>query len=141
MTPRSGAFNTDGSLDASFNPSGPTPGVVVIAGTDGGAAFRVAIQPDGKIVAAGSGANSQIMLARLNGADGSLDPTFGTNGVVVKSLTGGATAKGMALQSDGKIVTAGVASGGTDGYFAVARFLGDPPPALPSAVAAVASTA
>jgi uncharacterized delta-60 repeat protein len=133
-------LNVDGSIDSTFGANGPTPGLVVIAGTEGGVATRAAVQPDGKIVTAG-GNGTDVMLARLNGADGSLDPTFGTNGVVVKSLIGGANAKGMALQADGKIVTAGMASGGSDGYFAVARFLGDPPPSAPLAAAtAVALT-
>ena len=43
------------------------------------------------------------------------------------TLAGNPTVKGMALQPDGKIVTAGLASGGTDGYFAVARFLNQAP--------------
>ena len=43
----------------------------------------------------------------------------------------------MTLQSDGKIVTAGSVVVGTDqnSSFAVARFLGDPPPASPSSTA------
>jgi uncharacterized delta-60 repeat protein len=133
-------FNIDGTLDTtSFNPNGPTPGVVDLGVP--GLADRAALQPDGKIVVGGY-ANSQLMVARLNGADGSLDTTFGTNGISLKTLPGNPSAKGMALQSDGKIVTVGVAtglSGSQDGYFAVARFLGDPPPPALQAAASAAS--
>jgi len=44
------------------------------------------------------------------GQAGSLDPTFGTNGIVITPNTG--TAAAMALQSDGKIVVAGSVIGG-----------------------------
>ena len=55
----------------------------------------MAIQPDGRIVAAGYASNAGVsppnannfVLARYN-PDGSLDSTFGTNGVVIKDLGG-----------------------------------------------------
>jgi uncharacterized delta-60 repeat protein len=133
-------LNIDGTLDTSFNPNGPTPGVVDLGFQ--GLADRVVLQPDGKIITGGY-ANSEVMLARLNGADGSLDTTFGANGIALKALPGGPSAKGIALQPDGKIVTVGLAwglSGSTDGYFAVDRFLGDPPPPAPHAAAAMYAT-
>src|SRR5439155_13054341 len=60
---------------------------------------------DGKIVAAGV-AGGFVALARYN-ADGSLDPTFGTGGVVFfgsGAFPGLHGAEGVALQPDGKIV-------------------------------------
>ena len=71
-------YNADGSLDTSFDGDGK-------ATTDFGPgiedAFTVAIQGNGKIVAAGSAAPGgfccTFALARYN-ADGSLDTTFGT---------------------------------------------------------------
>lgn len=125
-------FDVNGSLDPTFNPDGPTPGVAVIPATVGGAFYHGAIQPDGKIVAVGAVYTStgrEILLTRLN-TDGSLDSTFGTNGVVLDSLTGGATARAVALQSNGEIVTVGEASsttGPTDDVFAIARFLNQAP--------------
>jgi uncharacterized delta-60 repeat protein len=133
-------FNSDGSLDTSFNPNGPMPGLVDLGVT--GFADRVVLQPDGKIVVGGSG-TSPILLARLNGADGSFDPTFGSNGLVLKTVPGNPTVKGLALQSDGKIVTAGQGwglPGSTDGYFAVTRFLGDTPLAPQALITASGST-
>jgi uncharacterized delta-60 repeat protein len=135
-------FATTGSLDSTFNSTGPTPGITIIAGTDGGGFWAGAVQPaDGKIVAAGSvqtGADYEMLLARLN-PDGSLDPAFGTDGVVLESLVGDATARDVAIQSDGRIVTAGDAN--LNGDFAVARFLGGAPlSALQTAAAAMAPT-
>jgi uncharacterized delta-60 repeat protein len=134
-------FNTNGSLDSTFNPNGATPGIDVIADTSGGGFWNGAVQPDGKIVAGGvvqSSNGYEMLLTRLN-ADGSLDPTFGTNGIVLRSLIGNAFARDVALQSDGKIVTAGDAY--SNGDFAVARFLGDPPsPALQTVAAAASPT-
>jgi uncharacterized delta-60 repeat protein len=136
-------LDINGSLDATFNPNGPTPGVlvIVIAGTNGAVFENGVIQPDGKIVAAGTSTGPQMLLTRLN-ADGSLDPTFGSNanGVVLDSLTGGAWAFDVALQADGKFVTAGVAPSGGDS-FAIARFLGDTTTTTALAVVALQPTA
>jgi uncharacterized delta-60 repeat protein len=127
-------LNIDGSLDPTFGPGSPTPGVSVLAGTDSISPWRVALQPDGKIIAEGIQGGTggyPIVLARVSGADGSLDPTFGTGGLVKVSLPGTANAKGLAIQPDGKIITAGEespAGGGPTGTdFAVARFLNQAP--------------
>lgn len=85
-------YNTDGTLDASFGEGGKVTTQFPVAG---GHASVVAIQPDGKIIAGGSGA-----LARYT-ADGSLDPSFGGgDGVVV--IQGQA----IEIQTDGKILVA-----------------------------------
>ncbi|MFM8412959.1 MAG: delta-60 repeat domain-containing protein, partial [Alphaproteobacteria bacterium] len=70
----------------------------------------VAVLPDGRIVAAGfidrTTASSVVVVRWL--ADGRLDPTFGTNGVVERSVTGGrARGAAVGIQSDGRIVVAG----------------------------------
>src|SRR5262249_25123384 len=67
-------------------------------------------------------------LARLN-QDGTVDTSFGSAGYVLQSLTTGVDqAWSVALQSDGKIVTAGPGNG-SSGYrvFCVARFLNAAP--------------
>jgi uncharacterized delta-60 repeat protein len=99
-------FNTDGSPDTSFG----TGGFVV---TDfSGASDRanaVAIQADGKIVAAGS-SDTFFALVRYN-PDGTLDTSFGEfgDGKVRTDVSGGGAAQvnGIAIQSDQKIVVAG----------------------------------
>jgi uncharacterized delta-60 repeat protein len=115
-------YDTDGTLDTTFG----TNGKVTTGFTDGAFANAVAIQSDGKIVAAG-GAGAEFALARYD-TDGSLDPTFGTGGTVTTSLTSGNDqANGVAIQADGKIVAAGFATPGSPWrpWFALARYLSD----------------
>ena len=100
-------LNSDGSLDGSFANGG-----ILITRVGLFAGVRaIALQPDGKIVAAGyslaTTANSdrpRLTLARYN-SNGSLDSGFGTSGIVMTGVAVSASAIG--LQSDGKIVAAG----------------------------------
>src|SRR5262245_11277454 len=79
--------------------------------------YAIAVQTYGKIVAAGSIFRS-FALARYM-PDGSLDTSFGSGGKVTTSLGGGVNAaKAVAVQSDGKILAAGSASGA----FGLARY-------------------
>ena len=136
-------YNTDGSLDTTFNPSGPIPGIAMVGnGTTPAGVRGMAIEPgDGSIIVAGvsepSGAPTHTALACFN-SDGSVNTNFGSGGFLVQVLSSlGDTASAVAIQADGKIVTAGSANV-TGGYtsFVVARFLGDPPPAAPNIAAA-----
>ena len=68
-------YNTDGSLDTSFDSDGK---VTTEVGSTNDYAYSVAIQSDGKIVAAGysnNGSNDDFALVRYN-TDGSLDASF-----------------------------------------------------------------
>jgi uncharacterized delta-60 repeat protein len=105
-------YNSNGSLDPTFDGDGK---VTTDFGGGGDEARAVAIQGDGKIVAAGSGVFGSLALARYN-ADGSLDPTFDGDGRVTTSGLGAGLA--LAIQGDGKIVAAGF--GGGD--FTLARY-------------------
>jgi uncharacterized delta-60 repeat protein len=93
-------YNTDGSLDNSFD----SDGKVVFSGIIYGKG--IAIQPDGKILTTGS-SNSKLVVARLN-TDGSPDTTFGINGLATLN-NGDRNEYGFALtvQSNGKIIVAG----------------------------------
>lgn len=102
-----------GALDPSFGTNGK---VFLDLGGSGGnsIAYAVTLQPDGKaIVAGGAGGNdfaggSDIAVARLN-PDGSHDDSFGTGGFVRVDIDNtGENANAVALQSDGKIVVAGM---------------------------------
>ncbi|MGV9455113.1 delta-60 repeat domain-containing protein [Streptomyces sp. NPDC003635] len=115
-------YHPDGTLDTGFGDGGR-----VRPGFGGGAdAQAVAVQDDGKIVAAG-GADGRFAVARLL-SDGTPDPAFGDAGRVTTSFaTGPANGNDLALQPDGRIVVAGGAgSGGAD--FALARYHPDGSP-------------
>jgi uncharacterized delta-60 repeat protein len=105
-------YNADGSLDSSFG----TGGKVTTNVSDLGAINALALQADGKLVVAGS-IDASFALLRYN-ADGSLDTSFGTGGTATMAPGNQAEARDLVVQSDGKLVAAGKASGD----FAVARF-------------------
>jgi uncharacterized delta-60 repeat protein len=103
-------YNTDGTLDTSFGSGGL---VTTAFGTGDQGANAVALQADGKIVAACT-ANGDFALVRYK-PDGSLDTTFGTGGIVETDLGGHvATVTSMVIQPDGKYVVAGSSSFGFD---------------------------
>jgi uncharacterized delta-60 repeat protein len=115
-------FNVDGSPDLSFNGSGR---VISPIGPSDDEASAVAVQPDGKILLAGtvkvSDTNTDFAVARFN-TNGSPDNSFGTGGRFVFPMgIGNDVAVAMRLQADGKIVVGGNASNGTNMDFAVAR--------------------
>jgi len=111
-------WGQQGTVDASFGTAGwtliPHNNSPFVANT----AYALALQPDGKIVAAGAGRwpNSQSgfgwELTRLN-ANGTPDAGFGSSGVVRADPSefshdgGQSTAYGVALQPDGKMVVVG----------------------------------
>src|SRR5918996_1245248 len=102
-------YNSNGSLDPSFDGDGKV--TFLGFGPNHNQANAVAIQADGKIVAAGFASasfNETFALGRYN-TDGSLDPTFDADGKVTTQLSNGDQARGVAIQRDGKIVTAGSA--------------------------------
>src|SRR5262245_24776778 len=113
-------YNTNGTLDASFGTGGRV--ITDFGGGDDGAE-AVALQPDGKIVAAGFARGVDFGLARYND-DGTLDAGFGTGGRVTTDFAGlSDTAYAVAVQPDGKIVAAGSAVFAGRGFdFAVARY-------------------
>ncbi|MBL7899824.1 MAG: hypothetical protein JNJ99_14890, partial [Crocinitomicaceae bacterium] len=95
-TPRSkiARVNTDGSLDASFNPGTGFNFDV----------FSLILQPDGKMVAGGFftfyNLSTAPRIVRLN-PDGSIDPTFNTGSGFNNAV------RALELQPDGKIIAAG----------------------------------
>ncbi len=83
------------------------------------------MQSDGKILAVGTssvGSNLNFVLVRFNN-NGTLDSTFGTNGIVITDFNNYQDeAYSVTLQSDGKIVVAGYSDNATIRSFAVARY-------------------
>jgi uncharacterized delta-60 repeat protein len=105
----------DGSPDRTFGPPtrngrGTRDGRFVTAiGGNSADASAVAIQPDGKVVVAGStslSGESAFAIVRYH-ADGSLDTTFDGDGKVVVRVQDTTYGRSLALQKDGKIVVAG----------------------------------
>jgi uncharacterized delta-60 repeat protein len=114
-------FNGNGTTDNSFGTNGRT---VIGDNNECLGSYSAALQPDGKIILAGSGGGvgSACVIAagqvhfgfdmmRLN-ADGAIDSTFGTNGRVFTPETGKQikTARGLAIQPDGRILLGGSAT-------------------------------
>ncbi|MBI5757198.1 MAG: hypothetical protein HZA46_01620 [Planctomycetales bacterium] len=100
-------YNTDGSLDTSFDTDGKL--VLALATNSDDTAQAVAVQTDGKIVIAGyaySGSNNDFAVVRLN-SDGSYDSTFDSDGRVFTDISGSDIAYDLVLQADGKIVVVG----------------------------------
>src|SRR5436190_809159 len=123
-----------GDLDPTFSGDGKLteilPPVAVATGNRDEAGL-MAIQPDGKIVIAGKSytdprgpANrAYFMIARFN-PHGSLDPTFGQFGMVLTDVTSdtySSMLSAIAIQPDGKIVTAGFQAGATANVLLLVR--------------------
>jgi uncharacterized delta-60 repeat protein/uncharacterized repeat protein (TIGR01451 family) len=116
-------YNPDGSLDSTFGVGGKVS-------TDLGYndwAFDLALQADGRIVAAGSTYltspdMSDFALVRYK-SDGSLDTTFGVGGKVITDFFGTTNRGGsVSVQGDGHIVMAGTVEVGNQNDFALARY-------------------
>ncbi len=111
-------LNDDGTPDISFDGDGKAT-TVISAGQDRGEG--VVIQPDGKIIVAGTTDSYAHALSRYN-ADGSLDTTFSDDGVV----TGSGYSPSVALQADGKILVGGILYlGGYNNDFVLSRYGAD----------------
>ncbi|HPG60515.1 MAG TPA: delta-60 repeat domain-containing protein [Casimicrobium sp.] len=128
-------LNPDGSLDTSFNgPSGTGAGKFLLpVGPTSDQANAIALQPDGKIVLAGtcySGSNFDFCAARLN-TDGTLDTSFngpsgsGNGKFLLPIGTASDQATAVAVQPDGRIVLAGYCYNGSNNDFCVARLRSD----------------
>jgi uncharacterized delta-60 repeat protein len=119
-------YDSDGVPDPTFGSGG-------VATTDFGPwVGGIAIQPDGKIVMAGTAYTStddhrdyDLALARYN-ADGFSDGTFGEAGHVTTDFTGSDDyGSDVAIQADGRIVAAGRSKTSSGFDFALARYNAD----------------
>ncbi len=112
-------YNSDGSLDTTFDSDGK---VITSLGIND-IAEDLTLQPDGKIIAAGSGKNSDgdqdFVLVRYNN-DGSLDTTFGLNGRVLTDFGSKEHGRAVAVQPDGRILMTGAGNDRTT--LALARY-------------------
>ena len=124
-------YNSNGRLDQSFG----NGGIVTTVMSAGSYASSVALQTDGKIVAAGTifvdfvigdQSDTDFAVARYN-RNGSLDTTFGSGGIATTDFLGKEDdAFAVLIQPDGKIVAVGSANDNATYYdFAAARYLSD----------------
>ncbi len=126
-------INKDGTRDSSFNDNG----IFIIPKSTIDkyeSANAVAVQPDGKIVLAGSmydadwDDSGELLIVRLN-SNGSLDKSFNGSGKKYMSFAISLQATSLVIQPDGKIVLAGhtnrYVNGGGEKNFYVARLNSD----------------
>src|SRR5262245_46711501 len=116
-------YGTDGMLDtAGFG----TGGIVTTSvGTGDAAASGLALQADGKLVAAGqasAGTNTEFALVRYD-TSGTPDGTFGSGGIVTTPIANDDGAAAIVYQPDGFLAVAGFATT-TQTDVAVARYVG-----------------
>jgi len=122
-------YDLSGQLDGSFNSNGSVPGELVVHQTPNDSFNAIAIQSDGKIVAAGtSGAltNQDFTIVRYN-SDASKDDSFNGGAIKTTDFSGfNDEIKAIAIDSQGRIVAAGVSASASDvADFAVVRYMAD----------------
>ena len=120
-------YNENGSSDLTYGVGGK---VLTVSDTNEVVA-SIALQHDGKLIAAGSTFNS---VSRIDfcitryGIDGALDTTFGNQGRIITDFAGDTDAPtSVLIQPDGKIIASGSARVDEVGDFALARYEGEPP--------------
>ncbi|MBN2224505.1 MAG: putative Ig domain-containing protein, partial [Deltaproteobacteria bacterium] len=122
-TPTGGDFavvrlTPGGVLDPTFSDDGKA--TVNFEGTD--YAYGVAVQPDGKILVAGSTSNGDdFAIARFTD-EGDLDTAFGENGLLTTDFGGVDVGRALTLLADGRFIV----SGDSRGDFAAARYCPGP---------------
>jgi len=111
-------YLSEGTLDPSFATGGMWTGA---AGGDYATASGVVQQPDGRLVVTASNGLDFATLRFSTG--GTLDPTFGSGGVVQTDIGGNDNPSAVLRQPDGKLVVAGSGSTVEDGSaMAVVRY-------------------
>lgn len=127
-------YNTNGSLDLTYASLGHA--TANVGGNTVDIGYAMAVQPDGKILVAGTAGfgglpgpvddnidvNAFLVVVRLN-TNGTLDNTFGNGGSVVTQVGAYSDfATAIALQPDGKILVSGSSQNGSYKFFAL-RYL------------------
>ena len=107
-------YTVSGTPDVSFGASG----VVTTDFGDDDEAHALDVQGNGRIVVAGDNSEVCPAIARYH-PDGSLDTSFGTNGLANTHVGSGGKGYAVAVQPNGRIVLAGY---GGQSYFALVRY-------------------
>lgn len=118
-------YTTNGQIDQTFGTSGK---VITPVGIANDIIRSIAMQADDKILVAGfsyvaSSFSYDFILARFH-SDGSLDNSFGKNGIVTTAFIHNTNDYGenVTIQADGKILVGGYSY---NGFLLVARYLAD----------------
>ncbi|MFI3137636.1 MAG: FG-GAP-like repeat-containing protein [Methylococcaceae bacterium] len=114
-------YNSNGSLDTSFDSDGRLTTVVSNGNNEG---YSVAVQADGKILLGGWGfvtTGGDFALVRYN-SNGSLDISFDGDGKVTTDLGGYDSGYSVAVQADGKILLGGESYNGNGYDSALVRY-------------------
>ncbi len=126
-------YLADGTKDSSFGINSKV--ITKVGAVTENSGNALAIQPDGKILLAGTvyqhaqqadypEDSGDVTVLRYK-PDGTLDSTFGINGVVVTDLNGNDEGNAVVLQASGKIVVAGTTNAAGTEDFAMIRYTGD----------------
>ena len=112
-------YNANGSPDTSFGNGGK----LITNISKNSIADDLALQPDGKIVAAGENdVTGLVVLARYN-PNGSLDKTFGVAGILNTKISADMDGNSLALQPDGRLMVSGDNyAGSAPDAFVLARY-------------------
>jgi len=117
-------YNIDGSLDTSFDEDGK---VTTMISFFNDYSASVTLQPDGKIIAAGTvyfvadGSNADFGLVRYF-SNGAIDSSFGINGIVTTDLSSSDYIHSIKMQSDGKIIVVGMSGNNPEYFFTLLRY-------------------
>ncbi len=116
-------YNSNGTLDTTFNSTGFVS--YNINGESYDYAGDIAVQTDGKIVLVGSTnpsivANGDILMMRFN-PNGTLDPTFDGDGILLITTPSGGSAGQIIILSDGKLLVTGYRNDGVKPNFLLMR--------------------
>jgi uncharacterized delta-60 repeat protein len=116
-------FNPNGTWDSTFG------GWVTTSIGVGDVIYSLAIQADGKIIAAGYSTDSMTFFTKFTmtryDSTGVLDNTFGDDGIVITELPfglGDYILRSIAIQPDNKIVAGGYVDFGSTGQFVLVRY-------------------
>lgn len=118
-------YSANGALDTTFSGDGK---VITAVGAGDDDVRAMALQPDGRILLAGTcdnGAPTNFCLARYS-AIGTLDASFNGNGKLLTAAGSvSSSLRSIALQPDGKIVAGGTCDNGSGNTFCVVRYIAD----------------
>ncbi|MFZ5953501.1 MAG: hypothetical protein ACOYT8_00195 [Candidatus Dependentiae bacterium] len=117
-------FTPAGALDATFG----TNGIVTTNINTQAFGFCGALQTDGSIVVGGGSVNggdpTQTTVVRYTSA-GAIDTSFGMNGIVTTNLAISNQAQALRINTNGNIITAGIANAGSSSFIMLTQLNSD----------------